>query len=155
MNAHEFILPFQYFRCVSLLSYLPLVSYPVEIGYFLVVLVWVFFLFLYNPNIFCLSDKIKSYFSCGILRTILKLISSLAPSFNELKAVRNYSQQLEKVNCLQSGLLKGLCTLQDLLVPVFENGELLRDYTLQEVRERAELSSQDIDVMRFLSEDKP
>lgn len=41
------------------------------------------------------------------------------------------------------------------MVPVFENGELLRDYTLQEVRERAELSSQDIDVMRFLSEDKP
>lgn len=29
--------------------------------------------------------------------------------------------------------------VQDLLVPVFENGELLKDITLDEVRERAEL----------------
>ena len=29
--------------------------------------------------------------------------------------------------------------LQDLLVTVFENGQLLREYTLEEIRERAEL----------------
>ena len=39
-------------------------------------------------------------------------------------------------------------------MPVFENGELLRDYTLEEIRKRAELNPQDIDVMKFLSEKK-
>lgn len=38
--------------------------------------------------------------------------------------------------CFWLVLLTGL---QNLLVPVFENGVLLRDYTLDEVRERAEL----------------
>ncbi|XP_045113235.1 nicotinamide phosphoribosyltransferase-like [Portunus trituberculatus] len=42
----------------------------------------------------------------------------------------------------------------NLLVPVFENGELLRDYTLEEIRMRAELSPQDFDVMKFLSENQ-
>lgn len=42
----------------------------------------------------------------------------------------------------------------DLLIPVFENGELLKDYTLDEVRERAELCSDDIDVFKFLAEEK-
>ncbi|KAK7077965.1 hypothetical protein SK128_018674, partial [Halocaridina rubra] len=40
---------------------------------------------------------------------------------------------------------------QDLLVPVFENGELLKDYTLEEVRQRAELKPGDIDIMGFLA----
>lgn len=47
-----------------------------------------------------------------------------------------------------------LFCLQDVLVPVFENGELLRDYTLEEIRQRAELSADDIDVLKFLKEDK-
>lgn len=47
-----------------------------------------------------------------------------------------------------------LSSPQDILVPVFEDGELLKDYTLQEVRERAKLCSSDIDVMKFLKEDR-
>ncbi|XP_045582900.2 nicotinamide phosphoribosyltransferase isoform X2 [Procambarus clarkii] len=43
---------------------------------------------------------------------------------------------------------------KDILIPVFENGELLKDYTLEEVRKRAELGSDDIDVFKFLSEEK-
>ncbi|XP_047478238.1 nicotinamide phosphoribosyltransferase-like isoform X3 [Penaeus chinensis] len=39
---------------------------------------------------------------------------------------------------------------QDLLVPVFENGTLLKSYTLEEVRARAELGPSDIDVFKFL-----
>ena len=46
-----------------------------------------------------------------------------------------------------------LSFFQDLLVPVFENGELLKDYTLKEIRERAELNTNDIDIMKFLEED--
>ncbi|KAK3868961.1 hypothetical protein Pcinc_025709 [Petrolisthes cinctipes] len=41
----------------------------------------------------------------------------------------------------------------DMLVPVFKDGELLKDYTLQEIRERAKLCSSDINVMQFLKED--
>ncbi|KAG0722148.1 Nicotinamide phosphoribosyltransferase [Chionoecetes opilio] len=38
----------------------------------------------------------------------------------------------------------------DLLVPVFENGELLRDYTFDEIRERAQITDQDPDIIEFL-----
>ncbi|XP_042233462.1 nicotinamide phosphoribosyltransferase-like isoform X2 [Homarus americanus] len=43
---------------------------------------------------------------------------------------------------------------KDVLVPVFENGELLKDYTLEEIREKADLSPEDIDVFKFLAEEK-
>ncbi|XP_066988702.1 nicotinamide phosphoribosyltransferase-like [Macrobrachium rosenbergii] len=42
---------------------------------------------------------------------------------------------------------------EDLLVPVFENGELLKEYTLEEIRERAELNISDTDIMKFLAEE--
>ncbi|XP_071531451.1 nicotinamide phosphoribosyltransferase-like isoform X1 [Panulirus ornatus] len=42
----------------------------------------------------------------------------------------------------------------DVLVPVFENGELLKDYTLEEIRGRAELNEDDIDVFKFLAEEE-
>ncbi|XP_069161172.1 nicotinamide phosphoribosyltransferase-like [Procambarus clarkii] len=43
---------------------------------------------------------------------------------------------------------------KDLLVPVFENGELLMDYTLQDIQERAQTVPNDFDVIRFLEEDR-
>ncbi|XP_068211419.1 nicotinamide phosphoribosyltransferase-like [Palaemon carinicauda] len=42
---------------------------------------------------------------------------------------------------------------QDQLLTVFENGELLKDYTFDEVRLRAEISSNDIDILKFIAED--
>ena len=38
-----------------------------------------------------------------------------------------------------TSVLYRVMLLQDLLVPVFENGRLLRDYTLDEIRQRAEI----------------
>ena len=32
-----------------------------------------------------------------------------------------------------------ICPLQDLLVTVFENGQLMNEYALEDIRERAEL----------------
>ena len=46
-----------------------------------------------------------------------------------------------------------LSFLQDLLVPVFENGKMLKEYSLNEIREKAEISSNDIDIFKFLKED--
>ncbi|XP_047478237.1 nicotinamide phosphoribosyltransferase-like isoform X2 [Penaeus chinensis] len=46
--------------------------------------------------------------------------------------------------------LQSLRLGKDLLVPVFENGTLLKSYTLEEVRARAELGPSDIDVFKFL-----
>ncbi|XP_042880676.1 nicotinamide phosphoribosyltransferase-like [Penaeus japonicus] len=43
---------------------------------------------------------------------------------------------------------------KDLLVTVFENGELLKDYTFDEIRQRAEISPSDPDIMKFLAEDQ-
>ncbi|XP_071515274.1 nicotinamide phosphoribosyltransferase-like [Panulirus ornatus] len=43
---------------------------------------------------------------------------------------------------------------KDLLVPVFENGKLLVDYTFEEIRQRAELTENDIDILKFLAEEK-
>ncbi|KAK7075156.1 hypothetical protein SK128_024616 [Halocaridina rubra] len=42
---------------------------------------------------------------------------------------------------------------QDMLVTVFENGELLKDYTFEEICQKAELSQNDIDILKFLAED--
>ncbi len=39
----------------------------------------------------------------------------------------------------QLSMLYRVMLLQDLLVPVYENGRLLRDYTLDEIRQRAEI----------------
>ena len=33
---------------------------------------------------------------------------------------------------------------------VFENGELLKDYTFDEIRERAQITDQDPDIFEFL-----
>ncbi|XP_050686796.1 nicotinamide phosphoribosyltransferase-like [Eriocheir sinensis] len=38
----------------------------------------------------------------------------------------------------------------DLLVPVFENGELLRDYTFEEIRQRAQITDDDPDILEIL-----
>ncbi|XP_045606069.2 nicotinamide phosphoribosyltransferase [Procambarus clarkii] len=54
-------------------------------------------------------------------------------------------------NTLQAG--KGDPT-KDLLVPVFENGKLLVDYTFEEVQERAQTVPNDFDVIKFLEEDR-
>ncbi|XP_063597278.1 nicotinamide phosphoribosyltransferase-like [Penaeus indicus] len=43
---------------------------------------------------------------------------------------------------------------KDLLVTVFENGELLKDYSFDEVCQRAEISPEDIDVIKFLDGEK-
>ncbi|XP_063598432.1 nicotinamide phosphoribosyltransferase-like [Penaeus indicus] len=43
---------------------------------------------------------------------------------------------------------------KDLLVTVFENGELLKDYTFAEICQRAEISPADPDIMKFLAEDQ-
>ncbi|KAG7165904.1 Nicotinamide phosphoribosyltransferase-like 3 [Homarus americanus] len=43
---------------------------------------------------------------------------------------------------------------KDLLVPVFENGELLKDYTFEEIRQRAQITPNEIDILNFLAEDK-
>ena len=42
---------------------------------------------------------------------------------------------------------------QDLLVPIYENGIMLKEYTLDEIRERAEISPSDIDIFQFLKDD--
>nr|XP_053628118.1 nicotinamide phosphoribosyltransferase-like [Cherax quadricarinatus] len=42
---------------------------------------------------------------------------------------------------------------KDLLVTVFENGELLQDYTFPEIQERAEITPEDFDIIKFLEED--
>ncbi|XP_064091267.1 nicotinamide phosphoribosyltransferase-like isoform X1 [Macrobrachium nipponense] len=42
---------------------------------------------------------------------------------------------------------------QDQLVTVFENGELLKDFTFEEICQRAEISGHDIDILKFIAED--
>ncbi|KAG7162503.1 Nicotinamide phosphoribosyltransferase-like 2 [Homarus americanus] len=42
---------------------------------------------------------------------------------------------------------------KDQLVTVFENGELLRDYTFREVQDRADITFDDFDIIKFLKED--
>lgn len=37
-----------------------------------------------------------------------------------------------------------LCVLQDLLVTVFENGSLMQDYSLEEIRKNARLRDEDL-----------
>ncbi|XP_069950576.1 nicotinamide phosphoribosyltransferase isoform X2 [Cherax quadricarinatus] len=43
---------------------------------------------------------------------------------------------------------------KDLLVPVFENGKLLHDYRFEEIRQRAQITPDDIDILQFLTADK-
>lgn len=43
---------------------------------------------------------------------------------------------------------------KDLLVAVFENGELLLDYTFDEIRQRAQLTPDDISILKFLADEK-
>ena len=44
-----------------------------------------------------------------------------------------------KVTCIKCTDVEHLVSVQDLLVTVFENGELTKEYTFDEIRGRAEL----------------
>ncbi|XP_071514858.1 nicotinamide phosphoribosyltransferase-like [Panulirus ornatus] len=43
---------------------------------------------------------------------------------------------------------------KDLLVTVFENGEMVKDYTFQEIQQRAEIKPNDMDIIKFLKENE-
>ncbi|XP_045113073.1 nicotinamide phosphoribosyltransferase-like [Portunus trituberculatus] len=43
---------------------------------------------------------------------------------------------------------------KDLLVPIFEDGTLLQEYTFEEVKQRADQGLQDFDIIKFLQESK-
>ncbi|CAL4067443.1 unnamed protein product [Meganyctiphanes norvegica] len=42
---------------------------------------------------------------------------------------------------------------KDLLIPVFEDGHLLKDFDFEDIRKRAELNPNDIDILAFLKQD--